>query len=195
MQFPLSIAFKILTFVPQMSVRDASGQEIGYVRQKLFALRENVTVFADETQQQPIYAIKADRVIDFTANYHFADQHGQTIGLVRREGMRSLWRAHYIISVGDRPAFDVHEDNPFVRLVDNLLGQIPVIGLLTGYILNPRYNVTRIGSDADACTMLKQPALLESRFAIEQLAPITPEEQACLLLGLMMIILLERSRG
>lgn len=195
MQFPLSIAFKILTFVPQMSVRDASGQEIGYVRQKLFALRENVTVFADETQQQPIYAIKADRVIDFTANYHFTDQRGHTIGLVRREGMRSLWRAHYIISVADRPTFEVHEANPFVRLVDNLLGEIPFIGFLTGYVLNPRYNVTRAGSGADAFTMIKQPALLESRFAIEQLAPVAAEEQACLLLGLMMIILLERSRG
>ncbi|MEZ5855205.1 MAG: hypothetical protein R3D67_10850 [Hyphomicrobiaceae bacterium] len=195
MQFPLSIAFKILTLVPQMSVRDAAEHEIGYVRSKLFAFRENVTVFSDATQSQPIYGIQADRVIDFTANYHFTDRSGHQIGFVRREGFKSLWRAHYIISVGAQATFEVREANPFVRLVDNLIGEIPFIGLLTGYILNPTYNVTRIGTDALSFTMTKQPAFLESRFAIVQHAPVEPDEQACLLLGLMMIILLERARG
>jgi hypothetical protein len=43
--------------------------------------------------------------------------------------------------------------------------------------------------------MTKRPALFETDFEIEQLGPILPEEQVVALLGLMMIILLERSRG
>jgi uncharacterized protein YxjI len=194
MQFPIDIAFKLFTFVPQMSVRDASGHEIGWVRQKLFAFKEAVTVFADESQTRPIYTIKADRVIDFTANYHFADAAGNPLGRVMREGMKSLWRASYVIYVGDRPAFQVREASAFVRMADNLIGEIPLVGFLTGYLFNPKYNVTR-ADGSEALLMTKQRSLFEAHFNIEQQGPIAPDEQACALLGLMMIILLERARG
>ncbi|MDX2155187.1 MAG: hypothetical protein SFW09_01655 [Hyphomicrobiaceae bacterium] len=194
MQFPLKIAFKILTFVPQMTVRDASCAEIGYVRQKLLAFKESVTVFADETQSQPIYTINADRVIDFTANYHFATYDGRPLGHLRREGFSSLWRAHYVISVGDAPTFEVREASAWLRMIDNLVSEIPFVGIFTGYFLNPKYHVTRLGG-GDALLMTKKPALLETEFDIQQTGPISPNEQAAALLGIMMIILLERSRG
>jgi hypothetical protein len=195
MQFPLEIVFKILALAPQMYVRDASGQSIGYVRQKLMAFKESVTVFTDETQAQPIYTINADRVIDFTANYHFADPAWRPLGHLRREGMRSLWRAHYVISVGDRPTFEVREQSAIVRLADSIFGQIPLIGALSGYFFNPTYIVSRMSDGTEALRMVKRPALLETHFAISQVGPITPDEQVSVLLGLMMIILLERSRG
>ncbi|MGE3918691.1 MAG: hypothetical protein AB7F78_23610 [Hyphomicrobiaceae bacterium] len=194
MQFPLHIGFKLLTLDPQMHVRDTRGVEIGYVRQKLLALKESVTVFADETQQRPIYTITADRMIDFTANYHFADPSGRMLGRVRREGVRSLWRAHYLISVGDNPAFEVNEASAWTRLADSIVGEIPFLNLFTGYFLNPTYIVSRPGG-GEVLRMVKRPALLETDFAIDQQGPIDPNEQVCALLGLVMIILLERSRG
>ena len=195
MQFPLKIAFKILTFVPQMYVHDATGSSIGYVRSKLLAFRESVTVFSDESQANAIYSINADRVIDFTANYHFADASGRSLGYVRREGVRSLWRAHYVICVGDKPTFEVNEASVVTRLLDSVVGEIPFVGALTGYFFNPVYNMSRIGGGPEVLRMTKRPALLETDFAIEQLGPISPDEQVAALLGLMMIILLERSRG
>lgn len=194
MQFPLQIVFKILALSPQMYVNDAAGNAIGYVRQKLLAFKENVTIFTDESQSTPIYTINADRVIDFTANYHFAEADGTPLGLVRREGVRSLWKAHYVISVGDRPTFEVNEQSALVRLADNLVGEIPFVGALTGYFLHPTYVVSRIGGP-EALRMVKRPALLETHFEISQSGAVSPQEQACVLLGLMMIILLERSRG
>lgn len=194
MQFPLSISFKILTLIPELNVRDAAGAHIGYVRQKLLAFKESVTVYSDESRATPIYTINADRVIDFTANYHFADASGVPLGHVRREGFNSLWHAHYIISVCDRPTFDVREENGFVRLADNLVGEIPFVGMLTGYFFNPKYLVTR-QDGTPVLRMTKKPALLETEFVIDQLGPLSPEEQASALLSLMMIVLLERARG
>lgn len=194
MQFPLQIVFKILALSPQMYVSDAAGNAVGYVRQKLMAFKESVTVFTDETQSTPIYTINADRVIDFTANYHFADAAGNPLGHVRREGVRSLWKAHYVISVGDQPTFEVNEQSALVRLADNLVSELPFVGVLTGYFLNPTFLVSRIGGP-EALRMVKRPALLETHFEISRAGVISPQEQACALLGLMMIILLERSRG
>ena len=46
MQYPLELKFKVLALAPQISVTDAGGQQIFYVKQKLFKLKEAVTVFA-----------------------------------------------------------------------------------------------------------------------------------------------------
>jgi hypothetical protein len=56
--YPLSVSFKIVALAPQLSVRDANGNLIAYVRQKLFKLKEAVTVYSDEGQTQPVFAIK-----------------------------------------------------------------------------------------------------------------------------------------
>jgi hypothetical protein len=194
MQFPIQIVFKLLALAPQMYVNDGSGQHLGYVRQKLLAFKEKVTVFQDDTQTTPIYSIAADRVIDFNAEYHFANAAGARLGSVQRSGMRSLWRAHYIININGAPAFELHEASGWVRLVDGILGEIPFVGFLTGYFLNPKYNITR-SQGAAALQMIKQRSLFESTFTIEKLVELTAAEQEAVMLGLMMIVLLERSRG
>lgn len=194
MQFPIQIAFKILTLAPKLYVTDAGGQSIGFVRQKLLALRESVTVFDSEAQATELYHIGADRIIDFNANYHLTRHGGETIGYVRRRGARSLWKAHYEVHLGDRMVFEIGEESAFVRLVDLLVGEIPIIGMFTGYFLNPVYNVTR-PDGTRTLRIVKKRSFLESTFTIEQLAEIAPAEQECALLGTMMMVLLERSRG
>lgn len=194
MQFPLTITFKILTLSPQLSVTDATGTQIGYVRQKLLALKESVTVFADDSQSQALYNLQADRIIDFNANYSFTDGQGGAVGSARREGLNSMWRAHYLVSMARDPIFEVRETSAWVRLADNLLGQIPLVGMLGGYFFHPVYEVGRIGGGT-VLRMTKRPALLETDFLIEQTGPISPDEQVTLLLSLMMIVLLERARG
>ena len=198
--FPLNIAFRFFTLHPQMSVKDSNGAVIGYVRQSLWRFKEAVTVFTDETQSKPIYQINADRVIDFNANYAITNDSGRALGTVRRNGMRSLWKAAYeIVGVEQQfgatlLGFQVHERSAFVRMVDNLIGEIPLVGMLSGYVFNPIYDVTR-SDGAPALTMTKHRSFLEANFSITQQGELDAEERERLLLGLMMIILLERKRG
>lgn len=194
MQFPIQIVFKILALAPQMYVNDGAGKHLGYVKQRLLAFKEKVTVYTDDTQQTPIYSIAADRVIDFNAEYHFSNAQGVVLGSVKRSGMRSFWRAHYVINLGGVPTFEFHEESGWVHLIDGVLGEIPLVGFLTGYFLNPKYNITRT-QGAAALRMLKQRSLFESTFTIEQQGDLSAPEQEAAMLGLMMIVLLERSRG
>jgi uncharacterized protein YxjI len=194
MQFPIQIAFKLLALAPQMYVRDAAGKNLGYVRQKLLAFKEKVTVYADESQATAIYSMGADRVIDFNAAYHFANASGQHLGSAKRSGMRSLWKAHYVITVGQTDTFEVQEESALVRMIDNVIGEIPFVGFLTGYFFNPVYLVTRMDG-SQALRMVKQRSFLESVFTIDKQTELSSTEQEATMLGLMMIILLERSRG
>lgn len=194
MNFPINITFKILTLAPKLYITEATGQSIGFVRQKLFAFREAVTVFADESEETELYKINADRIIDWSANYHMTNAAGHEVGTIRRRGARSLWRAHYEVWIGDEQVFQIQEASALVRFLDLLIGEIPVVGLFTGYFLNPVYNVTRFDGSM-ALKITKHRSFLESTFAVEKLVDITPQEQECVLLGTMMMVLLERRRG
>jgi len=200
MNYPLKMNFKILAIAPQIFVRDAQGAELMYVKQKLFKLKEAINIFADQAQTRQLYTIKADRVIDFSARYNFADSQGMNLGAVKRRGMRSLWSASYDVLEGDQVKFHIQEENAFVKIMDGLFGEIPIVGMFSGYVFNPAYLVTRPGTNGATGTtvmrLAKEPAFLESSFSIEKIDPgLTKQEEEQILLGLMMLVLLERSRG
>ena len=60
LKYPLKLSFKILALSPQMSVFDANGNLVAYVKQKLFKLKEAVNVFSDEQQNQLMFSMKAE---------------------------------------------------------------------------------------------------------------------------------------
>jgi uncharacterized protein YxjI len=194
MNYPLDITFKLLAIAQQLSVRDAQGNLIFYVKRKAFKLKEAITVFGDEAQTRPLYHINADRVIDFSARYHFTDNAGRALGSIKRHGMRSLWKSHYEVEDGRSVAMSITEENAWIKVFDSLLGEIPVLGALTGHLFHPAYLLSR----ADGTTLLrmvKRPAFFEGRFSVEQRAQLGAEEETRALLALLMTVLLERSRG
>lgn len=196
MQYPLTLKFKFFALAPQIFVTDNTGSLVFYVKQKLLKLREKITVCADEAQTQPLYNINADRIIDFSARYHFRDRTGRELGSVKRRGMKSLWKAHYEIVAGqaDTLALEIHEQNPWVKIMDALFAGIPIIGLFTGYVFNPTYLVTRPDGNV-VMQFSKVPAFLSRIFTIKQVDQMTEDEQQLAVLSLLMMILLERNRG
>ena len=194
MNYPLQLSFEILSIARKLSVTDSTGNLVFYVKQKVFKLKESVTIFADVNQTMPLYTLNADRVIDFSASYHFADNKGTPVGTVRRKGMRSLWKARYEILNGGGPVMTIQEANPWTKVLDGLLGELPVIGMFSGYLFHPEYVVAR--EDGTAVMRLKkEPAFFQGKFSIEKLAALNEQEETRILLSLIMMVLLERQRG
>jgi hypothetical protein len=192
--YPLHLSFKLIAIASQISVTDASGRLAFYVKQKAFKLKEAVTVFADAGQTLPLYSINADRMLDFSASYQFTDRNGSYIGAVRRQGLRSIWKARYEVLQGHTPILSIQEANPWIKVVDSVIGDIPVLGMFTGYLFHPAYIVTR-ANGAEVMRLEKQPAFFEGKYTIDKLAPMTEAEELTALLALLMTVLLERSRG
>jgi uncharacterized protein YxjI len=195
LRFPLALSFKIVALAPQIAVTDAAGDLIAYVRQKMFKLKEAVTVYSDREQKRPVYRIAADRVIDFSAQYHIEEASGRQIGVVRRRGMRSIWRAHFEIAREGRPLLEVREENPWSKVADGVFGDIPVIGMLSGYLFHPAYRISYVGSGTPLLRVVKQPAFWEGRYAVERIGTGDPEDERLAVLSTVMMLLLERSRG
>ena len=196
MNYPLQLRFKILAFSPQIYVQDASGAEVCYVKQKLFRFREKVEVFTDSTRKSLLSTIQADRIIDFNANYAFHFPDGTKFGSVRRKGLRSLWRAHYeILNDAGDVAFDMREENPGAKVLDTLLGEVPIIGMFTGFFCHPRYAITPHGSDQPVLRVTKKRSFFEAGFSVEKLGDVTPQDEMRIVHSLLMFVLMERSRG
>jgi hypothetical protein len=197
--YPVKMTFKI-AIAPQISVRDANNVEVMYVRQKLFKLKEEINIFADQSQSQRIYGIEADRILDWSARYHFSDDIGRNLGAIKRHGMRSLWKASYDVLDREQVEFVIEEESAFVRFMDGLFGEIPILGIFSGYVFHPVYLVSRAdtlgGPGALVMRMVKKPSFLERNFYIEKVDPgLTAQEEERLLLSLFMLTLLERRRG
>ena len=199
MEFPIRLHFKFLALAPQVSVTDARGGSLFYVRQKLLKLKEAIEVFSDESRSRKMFDIKADRVIDWSARYSFIGVDGAAVGGIQRSGMRSLWSAHYTIFGADGQALmEIEQMNPWSGLLDGFLGEIPIVGLFTGYILNPVYGVRRAGASKDATVMrlIKKRSFLESGFEITRDDPaVTDSEAALVLLSAILVSFLERRRS
>lgn len=195
MNFPLNLSFKILAIATQIHVEDASGSTVAYMKQKLLKLREDIDVFADREQSKLLYNVKADRVIDFSARYNFTRAGGGGVGSLKRRGMRSLWKANYEVSdAADSQVMAINEENGWVKVWDSLFGEIPVIGLLSGYLFHPVYLITRTNGELIA-RLEKQPSLFEAKFVLTKTPALKADEEPLVLLSTLTMILLERSRG
>ncbi|MBA4124778.1 MAG: hypothetical protein H0X72_20230 [Acidobacteria bacterium] len=195
MNYPIELTFKLLALASQIYIRDANGNLIGYVKQKLFKLKEDINVFADESQTKLLFNIKADRIIDISARYNFTSSSGQFIGSIKRQGMRSIWKAHYEISdANNQQVLQISEENAWTKVFDALVGEVPVVGMFSGYLFNPAYIMSRTDGSPIIC-LEKQPAFFESKFLLTPQAQLSDNQESLVLLGSLMLTLMERRRG
>lgn len=193
-QYPLQLTFKFWTLAPKIFITNKSGNLVFFVRQQLFRLKEVIQVYGDSNLNHQLYTIKADRIIDFSARYNFTNAQGETIGAVKRRGLRSIWKAHYDIYDREHVVFTIQEENPWIKVLDSVLGEIPVLGMFTGFVLNPTYLVRRPNGEV-AMRLEKVPSFWSRLFSIKQLNRLNQNEETQILLSLLMMLLLERNRG
>jgi phage-related protein len=199
--YPLNLRFKLVALSPQIIVTDASEREVMYVHQKVFNIREDIRVFSDTTRSQEIFRINTERILDLNSKYKFTNQTtGQYLGHVRPRALRSIWRATYLVyDENDVPQHHIREDNPWVKVLDSIVGQIDYVNWFTGFFLNPTYTIYRGDNREDISTPLfhlkKRPAFFEGVFIIEQVADVTPAEEARIILASMLMIQFMRRRG
>jgi hypothetical protein len=162
----------------------------------MFKLKEDVVVFSDETKSQELFRIKADRWLDFKASYSITSLlDDRKYGRLARKGMRSIWKASYdVVDEHDTVKFTITEDSAWVKVFDSIVGEIPIVGMFTGYFLNPSYSVKDASGKA-YFTLKKMPSLIGRRFRLERLVDIDDEDESLVVLCYLMMVLLERARG
>lgn len=196
LNYPLDFKFKITTLSSDFNITDKNGNYVAYVRQKMFKLKENVIIFNDETRTRELFQIQANQWIDFNASYSMTDlEKGKNFGTLARKGMRSLWKSHYdVLDENNALKYQISEDNAWVKILDGFIGEIPIVGMFTGYFLNPSYTV-KDSAGKEYFRLKKMPSLIGRRFQLDRLIDIDDEDESLVVLSLLMMVLLERERG
>ena len=195
LQYPLFLKFKSTTLASDFTITDRNENSLAYVRQKMFRLKEDVVVFNNESKSQENFRIRANQWIDFNASYAITDSFGKNLGKIARKGMRSIWKATYnIFDQNDTQKYKVQEENAWVKVLDGMVGEIPIIGMFTGYFLNPSY-IVHDNNGKEIYRLKKMPSFFGRKFQLDQLNDIADEEETLVVLSLMMMVLLERAKG
>ena len=195
LQYPLFLKFKITTLASDFTITDRNENSLAYVRQKMFRLKEDVVVFNNESKSQENFRIRANQWIDFNASYAITDSFGKNLGKIARKGMRSIWKATYnIFDQNDTQKYKVQEENAWVKVLDGMVGEIPIIGMFTGYFLNPSY-IVHDNNGKEIYRLKKMPSFFGRKFQLDQLNDIADEEETLVVLSLMVMVLLERAKG
>ncbi|WP_349663969.1 hypothetical protein IZU89_00325 [Cellulophaga lytica] len=194
-QFPVKFQFKISSFSNDFTATDATGKTIAYVKQKMFKFKEEIKIYSNESKTKINYSIKADKWLDFSAAYAFKDENGKEFGKVARKGWRSIWKAHYdIIDENQKQQYNISEENPWVKVFDSVLGEIPILGMFTGYLFNPSYMV-KDNQGKPIIKLKKSASFFGRNFELSKQGEMDSDDDDRIMLGLMMMILLERRRG
>ncbi len=175
---------------------DASGALLMQVKQKLLTLREDTTIYADQEKTVPLYRMKADRITGFRAVHtitRLKDDH--VVGSVRAAGLRSLWRARYDVTDAHGEALlHIQEANPWTKVIDTLLDEVPLVGPLVAMFINPWYRV-QAPDGADVYRIVKRRSFVARHFLLERVGtPPVGVSDDLAAIALVEVAMLERNR-
>ncbi len=91
---PIANLYRIST----LGADGGPGQAVAFVRQKKLSIREDIAFFADESQTEELFRLKARQVFDVRGRYDVTTPDGERIGTLEKvfgvSFVRSTWRVY-----------------------------------------------------------------------------------------------------
>lgn len=114
---------QVFALTGKLRFYNPQGMLVLFCEQKMFRLREDIRLFADEQKSQEVLAIKARQIMDFSAAYDVVDSaSGEKVGVLRRKGLKSILRDEWeVLDAGDRLVGSLFEDSMGLALLRRIL--------------------------------------------------------------------------
>lgn len=112
-------------FGGEFHIRDSSDNIVGFAKQKAFKLKEDITVYSDESREKAIMTIQARQILDFSAAYDVIDSDDKKVGALKRKGLKSILKDEWIImDTNDNEIGKIKEDNALLATVRRFLSNL-----------------------------------------------------------------------
>ena len=83
---------KVLTVWNKYWIEDSRGRKLGFAKQKMFRLKEDIRIFTDEKMKTELFRIKQQQIFDLWATFAVIDsQTNTTLGYVKRKALSSMF--------------------------------------------------------------------------------------------------------
>jgi len=81
---------KVLAIANQYWIEDAQGSKIGYSRQKILRIKENIGVFSDDSMTTELFRIQQEQIVDMWGTFAVLDSTTNAcVGKLRRNALSS----------------------------------------------------------------------------------------------------------
>ena len=125
---------QILALTGIVRIYNPQDQLVLFSQQKIFKLKEDIRIYADETKNRELLNIQARQIIDFSAYYDVIDsQYSTKVGGLRRKGFRSIVQDEWEV-------FD-QQDKPLGILKEDSLKQALLRRFLLGIFVPQNYDL------------------------------------------------------
>jgi hypothetical protein len=104
----------------------ARGLPVAFVRQKRMAIKEDIRFFADESETEELFRIKARSLMEFGGRYDVTTPAGEKIGVLGKVFGRSLFRSTWSVLDADEEQLAVAtERSQFWAIVRRVIDAVP----------------------------------------------------------------------
>jgi len=125
---------QVLALTGILRIFNPQDQLVLFSQQKIFKLKEDIRVYADETKNRELLNIQARQIIDFSAYYDVIDsQYSTKVGGLRRKGFRSIVQDEWEV-------FD-HQEKSLGILKEDSLKQALLRRFLLGTLVPQNYDL------------------------------------------------------
>lgn len=194
LKYPIHFKFRVTTFSNDFEATDADGRTIYYVREKIFKWRDHIMVYRDGSKSEMLYEFVSNKLIDFQQTFTIYDRNKRVIGKVRRKSIKSLWRSTFnLLDENDQHDHTITEKNPWTKFWDGLFGELPIIGMLSGYVFNPSY-ILKNQFGEPIFEIRKEPSFFGRKFTVYKQTTKDIDDER-FVLSLMLMVLTERTNG
>ncbi len=120
---PVTNLYKVSALAPG----DEAGAPVAFVRQKKLAIREDLRFFADESESEELFRVKARQVVDVGGRYDVTTAAGERIGVLQRRFAQTLLRTTWAILDADEGALAEVTESSTARAILRRVVDVPLL--------------------------------------------------------------------
>jgi hypothetical protein len=104
----------------------SAGEAVAFVRQKRMALKEDLRFFADDSESEELFRLKARRVVEIGGRYDVTEATGERIGVLEKRFKQSLIRSTWsILDAAEDQVAWAREKSAAIAIVRRIKDLIP----------------------------------------------------------------------
>jgi hypothetical protein len=120
---PVANLYKVSALAPG----DEAGAPVAFVRQKKLAIREDLRFFADESESEELFRVKARQVVDVGGRYDVTTPAGERIGVLQRRFAQTLLRTTWAILDADESSLAEVTESSTARAIFRRVVDVPLL--------------------------------------------------------------------
>jgi len=89
---------KVASIATKYFIEDANGNMLGFTKQKMMKLKEDIRIYTDKKMKQELFQIRQTQIVDTWGNYAVMDTaSGQCVGNIKRMAGKSMLASEYML--------------------------------------------------------------------------------------------------